>query len=533
MNKNTANKNAANKNKLDTFARNVARNATNVRNQITETPADTSNTRIMKNSTDNTNVRNMLRFNLGGRRILQIGHGGVGSSMPPLYLRHLDFSPGDITIIDKDDSKIRGMAAKWPGITFSKAEVTKQNYKAVYAKYLRRGDVLVDLAWYVNTPDTLAWCKENGVLFVNTAIESWKEDECKFMNKACQPLYMSQVEIREMAKKWGNTGPTAILSHGANPGWVSHVTKIGIREWAKYLSSKNSKTSKFARAYDLAKAGKFAEAARILNIQAIHIAERDTQISSIPRQVGEFVNTWSPMGFVEEGLLPAELGWGTHETLKRGVHHFNHGPKNEVWLDSLAMNTLVKSHVPSGDIVGMVVPHEEANSISHYLTVRKLGAAVYRPTVHYAYYPPNDAITSMYEIQAEGYKGIKKERVMKDDIVSGKDELGVFMMSRDNGCWWIGSLLDIETSRKLIPNQSATVVQVSASVLAAIVTAIREPNRGPIFPEDLDSDKAMKIIKPYLGKFVSYPLNWSPKNVPEKYAKERDWIIQKLLVTVP
>jgi homospermidine synthase len=523
-------------NKSKNFAREVARNANNadnVRNRISETPLNTSDVKVMRNVTDNTDVKKLFEFDLAGRRILQIGHGGVGSSMPPLYARHLKFAPGDVTIIDRDHAKIKGMAAKWPGISFTKAEVTKQNYKEVYAKYLRRGDVLVDLAWYVSTPDTLAWCKENGVMFVNTAIESWQEEECKFMNKKCQPLYPSQVQIREMAKKWGNKGPTAILSHGANPGWVSHAMKIGIREWCKYLASKNSKTSTFSKAYELAKSGKFAEAAKILNIQAIHIAERDTQISKIPRQVGEFVNTWSPMGFVEEGLLPAELGWGTHETLRRGVHQFDHGPRNEVWFDSLAMNTLVKSHVPSGDIVGMVVPHEESNSISHFLTVKKFGSPTYRPTVHYAYYPPNDAITSMYEIQAEGYKGIKKERVMKDDIVSGKDELGIFMMSRDNGCWWIGSLLDIETSRKLIPHQSATVVQVSASVLAAVVTAIREPDRGPIFPEDLDSDKAMKIIKPYLGKFVSYPLEWTPKNVPEKYAKERDWVIQKLLVTLP
>ncbi len=47
--------------------------------------------------------------------------------------------------------------------------------------------------------------------------------------------------------------------------------------------------------------------------QVIHIAERDTQVSSTPKQRGEFVNTWSIDGFVSEGVQPAELGWGTHE----------------------------------------------------------------------------------------------------------------------------------------------------------------------------------------------------------------------------
>jgi homospermidine synthase len=155
--------------------------------------------------------------------------------------------------------------------------------------------------------------------------------------------------------------------------------------------------------------------------------------------------------------------------------------------------------------------------------------------VHYAYYPPNDAIASMYEIQAEGYRDLEghPERVMKDDIISGTDELGIFMLSRDYGAWWIGSLLDIDTSRKLIPNQSATVVQVSSSVFGAILMAMRSPARGPIFPEDLDPDAAMRLIKPYLGKFVSFPVDWKPKNVPSKYAKSKDWTFQKLLVSVP
>ena len=47
--------------------------------------------------------------------------------------------------------------------------------------------------------------------------------------------------------------------------------------------------------------------------KVIHIAERDTQITDVPKQVDEFVNTWSVDGFYEEGIAPAEIGWGTHE----------------------------------------------------------------------------------------------------------------------------------------------------------------------------------------------------------------------------
>ena len=50
-----------------------------------------------------------------------------------------------------------------------------------------------------------------------------------------------------------------------------------------------------------------------LGVKVIHCSERDTQITDQPKQVDEFVNTWSIEGFREEGTTTAEMGWGTHE----------------------------------------------------------------------------------------------------------------------------------------------------------------------------------------------------------------------------
>ena len=60
-------------------------------------------------------------------------------------------------------------------------------------------------------------------------------------------------------------------------------------------------------------AGSWNHLAQALGVKVIHISERDTQISSVPKQEDEFVNTWSVEGFYEEGIAPAEMGWGTHE----------------------------------------------------------------------------------------------------------------------------------------------------------------------------------------------------------------------------
>lgn len=47
----------------------------------------------------------------------------------------------------------------------------------------------------------------------------------------------------------------------------------------------------------------------------------------------------------------------------------------------------------------MVIRHGEAFTISDHLTVWQEGTAIYRPTVHYAYCPSNEAIVSMRELE--------------------------------------------------------------------------------------------------------------------------------------
>jgi homospermidine synthase len=498
-----------------------------------------ANSNVKNNRFVNANKLN-FSVDLGDRRILQVGCGGVGSGMPPLYKRHLRFSPGNVIIMDKNKSKLERMGDKYPTMKFINTEVTKNNYKNIIDQYLKKGDVFVDLAWYMNTKDLITYCHEKGIHFVNTAIESWYgEQDCNKNTKECETLYRHQHAIRELAKSWGNKGATACVASGANPGFVSHAMKLGIRDWVKYLYNKNSSDANIKKAKEYLAKEKYNEAAKLLNIQVIHIAERDTQISKDPKQVGEFVNTWSCTGLIEEANLPAELGYGTHEDANmEHVKHFSSGPKNEVYIpNTKAMNSLIQTCVPSGPIVGMIIPHEEASSISYYLTVNRNGKAVYRPTCHYAYLLPDLAIASLYEYQSNGCPDfLKRERVMKDDIISGKDELGVLMMSPKYGKWYIGSLLDIETSRKLVPHQSATVVQVIASVLAHIVYTLKFPDLGPVFCEDIDSVWIMeKMILPYMGEWHSAPMKWDPSidHLPEKskYKKTKNLVLAKFLIS--
>src|SRR6202007_3129783 len=106
---------------------------------------------------------------------------------------------------------------------------------------------------------------------------------------------------------------------------------------------------------DHAKAQNFNHLAKELGVKVIHCSERDTQISDRPKQVDEFVNTWSVEGFREEGTTTAEMGWGTHEKeLPPRAYRHEAGPCNQICLAQMGINTWVRSWVPNYSIRGMV-----------------------------------------------------------------------------------------------------------------------------------------------------------------------------------
>ena len=158
----------------------------------------------------------------------------------------------------------------------------------------------------------------------------------------------------------------------------------------------------------------------------------------------------------------------------------------------------------------MVIRHGEAFTISDHLTVWKDGEPIYRPTVHYAYLPTDAAIASLHELRMNSYQMQGKVRIMNDEIVSGKDELGVLLMGHDLDSWWVGSQLDINEARSLVPHQSATTLQVAASILGAVTWMIKNPRKGLCVPDDLPHTEVLEVARPYLGPMLSVHTDWTP-----------------------
>jgi homospermidine synthase len=294
---------------------------------------------------------------------------------------------------------------------------------------------------------------------------------------------------------------------------VSHFVKLALRELSQKILSDGIAGDRKAGLEEALANDQFNMLAMLTGTKVIHISERDTQISTQPKEPNEFVNTWSVEGFYEEGIAPAELGWGTHErTLpKNGYAHTTDGPRNQICIAQPGMETWVRSTVPSGEIHGMVIRHGEAYTMCEHLSVYDdKGNAIYRPTVHYAYCPTDAAIASVHELRWHNWEMQPKQRIMNNEIHSGRDELGVLLMGHDYKSWWTGSQLSIDEARAILPGQSATTLQVASSVMSAIVWMFDEPERGVCVPDDLPWETLLATARPYLGTMFSGPIDWDP-----------------------
>jgi len=447
------------------------------------------------------------------KKILFVGYGAVAQCTLPILVKHVKVPCKNITVMDFEDRS--DVLRSWikRGVKFVRQRVAPDNMGKLLGKYVSAGDVLIDLAWNIGCCEILQWCHDNGVLYVNTSVELWDPyANAKDAPPQKMTLYWRHMNIRRMVAKWSEPGPTAVLEHGANPGLISHFTKQGLIDIAKRLMRDKKVSGPDAEELQqFIKDGKFNLLAMKLGVRVIHCSERDTQITNKPKKVGEFVNTWSVEGFREEGTTTAEMGWGTHEKeLPALAYEHQDGPRNQICLARMGMNTRVLSWVPDYCIHGMVVRHGEAFTISDRLTVWENGKAIYRPTVHYAYCPCDSAIASLNELRGHDYTLQKKQRILNDEIVSGSDILGALLMGHAYKAWWIGSDLSIEESRRLVPHQNATTMQVAISVVAATMWMIENPTRGVVVPDDLPHEYVLKVCKPYLGRWISKPVDWTP-----------------------
>jgi homospermidine synthase len=442
------------------------------------------------------------RYHRFDGRLLMVGFGCIGQGVLPLLLRHIEMRPAQIHILaaDADGAEL----ARAHGAGFEQVALDAHNHRALLQPLLRRGDFLLNVSVNVSSTALIALCRDLGVLYLDTCIEPW---EGGYTDASLPLAERTNYALREAAlalRTPDAEAPTAVLTHGANPGLVSHFVKQALLDVAHDTGAAGARP---------ATREDWARLAQRLGVRCIHIAERDTQAARRRRQPGEFVNTWSVEGFVDEAChQPAELGWGSHERRfpADGARHAR-GSLAAIYLRRPGASVRVRSWTPrAGPQHAFLVTHAESISIADSLTLGDAAQPRYRPTVHYAYHPCDDAVLSLQEMAARNWRTPARQRVLKDDIVSGVDELGVLLLGHARGAYWFGSRLSIRQARALCPHNSATSLQVTAAVLAGVVWAMKNPRRGIVEPDDLPFDELLSICRPYLGDVVGAYSDWTP-----------------------
>ena len=461
-------------------------------------------------------------------RLVMVGFGSIGQGVLPLILRHIGIKPEQITIIT-DDMRGGEDEAERFGVEFVEKRLTESNVRSTLDNRLGQGDFLLNLSVEVASTALIELCQKKGVLYLDTCIEPWpggySDPNLSVSRRSNYALRDTMMRLKSRHKG----GTTAVVAHGANPGLVSHFAKQALVNVARDTGLKTPVPT--------TREG-WGKLAQRLGVKVIHIAERDTQVSPKPKEVGEFVNTWSIDGFVSEGGQPAEMGWGTHEkTLPTDGKRHTFGCDAAIYLNRPGLLTQVRTWTPiEGAFHGYIITHNESISIADYLTVHDGKKAVYRPTVHYAYHPCDDAVLSLHEMFGQGGQRQPEWKILdENEIVDGVDELGVLLYGHAKNAYWFGSRLSIEETRALAPYQNATGMQVTSAVLAGMVWALENPEAGIVEADDLDFRRCLEVQMPYLGSVEGHYTDWTPlKGRPGLFPEDIDtsdpWQFKNILV---
>jgi homospermidine synthase len=462
--------------------------------------------------------------------IVMIGFGSIGRGTLPLIERHFEFDRSRFVVIDPVEKDKNLLDER--GVRFVQAGLTKENYREILTPLLTEGGgqgFCVNLSVDTSSRDIMELSRELGCLYVDTVAEPWAGF---YFDRSQGPGERTNYMLRENildARRQSPGGPTAINCCGANPGMVSWFVKQALLNVAKDtgVEGPEPKTRE-----------EWARLMQKVGVKGIHIAERDTQRAKHPKPMGVFVNTWSVEGFVSEGMQPAELGWGTHETwMPDNARTHETGCGAAIYLLQPGANTRVRTWCPTpGPQYGFLVTHNEAISIPDFFTVREGGKVVYRPTCHYAYHPANDAVLSLHEMFGQAGKVQEEHHILEEDeIVDGVDELGVLLYGHGKNAYWYGSRLSIEETRRIAPYQNATGLQVTSAVLAGMVWALENPNAGIVEADEVDFRRCLEVQLPYLGPVEGHYTDWTPLTdrpgfFPEDIDESDPWQFRNILV---
>jgi homospermidine synthase len=470
------------------------------------------------------------------QKIVFFGCGAVAKCCMHYLDRFFAFNYKQVTVIDKDPESF-----KFPTVqkAFERGarrllyEIKRENINHLLDDTLgvKKYDIIIDLTTNTNTYKILKECRIRKLLYINTSIED--DNPLTFDNRCPTDngIFLQHYNIQSIASKSSDSdNVTTVIEFGMNPGLISVFVKQGLIDMAKMVLKQqatlgNNHVDKQLLTYYKQKNHK--KIAQLLKVRAIHCSEIDTQLPKvIPKS--KFVNTWSCVGLITEGVEPAEIQIGSHEKYlpfhKDSINEVipqlivTKTPGADIKFRSIVPLRVGKNGVEFTYINGHCIHHGEGISLNRYL-----GSFEYSPTMHYVYKlnPITDKLMSLLSkktlVSVANDKSAWKVLNMYDDDLTGYDNVGaLFVLEEDpirKGyrmpyCFWTGSILDDKYTKHVLMDDyfGPTIIQVMAGVLSGVRWMIRNRKKGLVFGEDIDNNYIIRHAKKYLGHYYSGPV---------------------------
>jgi homospermidine synthase len=120
-------------------------------------------------------------------------------------------------------------------------------------------------------------------------------------------------------------------------------------------------------------------------------------------------------------------------------------------------------------------------------------------------------------------KNLQKKLLTYNDIIDGRDELGVLVAGHAKNAYWFGSQLTIHEAKKISPYNTATTLQVVSGVIGGLVYALENPVKGYLECEEVDHERVMEVITPFLGTVKGEYTEWTPIVDRGKYFEDNSY----------
>jgi homospermidine synthase len=468
------------------------------------------------------------------RKIVILGCGGVGKCVTWYLQKFYKFNYSQVWIIEKDANAKNFPAVEEcikKGAHFKNITLVTKNVSYIFDKMIgvKDGDVVIDLTTRTPCAKIFTECRRRQLFYFNTdiyeeyTINPSAEESSNLYDSS---IYMGMVNMRDAEKKTRRYGDrTIILECGMNPGLISIFMKKGILDIAKKVL-KNKKSSELSK---YVKNKNYSDIAKYLKIRVIHCSEIDTQIVTNDKakinNKNKLVNTWSCVGFIDEGSEPCEIAIGTHEKIiPLKQENIKNIIPQVVVLDKEGRKTQFISYVPESinadgtakfiEFEGISVHHGEGLTFNEFL-----GRDDYAPTMHYVYKPTPSVESSIRTKGVDELMNIAtnannwKVLNVYEDGISGYDNVGALFILEENPItgdkkpwgWWSGSMLHTDYTKRVLkdPYFGPTTIQVMAGVLSHLAWALKNPNKGKIYSDAVDSNFILSMMKKYLGVVYS------------------------------